>query len=71
MNLTREQLQQASLETGFAAAVTEKDAYPNLLWAQHSMVPYELASGNQMQEAIRRHPSLLWKALNVREYKGL
>ena len=27
MNLTREQLQLASLATGFAAAVIEKDAY--------------------------------------------
>jgi len=33
--------------------------------------PELITSDEQMQDTITHHPSLLWKALNVRKYKGL
>jgi hypothetical protein len=40
-------------------------------WAYFSFDPEPLTGNVEMQQALRDHPRLRWKALNVRGHRGL
>jgi hypothetical protein len=48
----------------------EEKEFLTVLNERGDVAPELLTSDPVMQETIRRHPALLWKAQNVREYRG-
>ena len=51
----------------FSPSETE---FLNLLLDKGEIVPSLLTADKDLQNRIKRHPLLEWKAVNVREYKG-
>ena len=62
MRLTPAELSGLAAETGFQPEPLER------LNGVGELVPEVLTDDPRLQERIRDHPALLWKALNVRRY---